>query len=52
LKNRNLKIDKVLRDYENIPFLRKDTDGKLIFQTIEGYSERKVKPHLIDEGLD
>jgi type I restriction enzyme M protein len=35
-----------LRDYENIPFLRKDRDGNLVPQTIEAYVEREVKPHL------
>ncbi len=40
------KADSSLRDYENIPFLRKDKDGKLVEQTIEEYFEREVKPHL------
>ncbi len=49
------KPDTALRDYENIPFLRKDPndhDGKLIPQTIEEYIEREVKPHLPDAWVD
>ncbi len=49
------KPDSKLRDYENIPFLRKnpnDTSGRLIPQTIEEYFEREVKPHLPDAWID
>jgi len=40
--------DTNLRDYENIPFLKKQKDGKLVPQTIEGYFAREVVPHLPD----
>ena len=46
------KPDTKLRDYENIPFLRKDPNGKLIPQTIEEYFDREVKPHLPDAWID
>lgn len=46
------KPDTKLRDYENIPFLRKDPSGKLIPQTIAEYFEREVKPHLPDAWID
>lgn len=46
------KADASLRDYENIPFLRKDKNGKLVPQTIEEYFEREVKPHLPDAWID
>lgn len=51
-KKGNPKPDSSLRDYENIPFLQKDTDGKLIPQTIEEYIEREVKPHLPEAWVD
>jgi type I restriction enzyme M protein len=41
-----------LRDYENIPFLREDADGKLVPQTIEEYFEREVLPHVPDAWID
>ncbi|GAG78712.1 unnamed protein product, partial [marine sediment metagenome] len=44
--------DSKLRDYENIPFLQKNKDGKLIPQTIEEYFEREVKPHLPEAWID
>ena len=47
----NPKPDPKLRDYENIPFLRKDRDGNLVPQTIEAYVEREVKPHRPKRGL-
>ena len=50
-----LKADAELRDYENIPFLRKDPDdpdGKLIQQSIDEYFQREVKPHLSDAWID
>ena len=49
------KADANLRDYENIPFLRKDpddTEGKLIPQSIDEYFQREVKPHLPDAWID
>jgi len=48
----NPKPDSALRDYENIPFLKKDKEGNLIPQTIEEYFEREVKPHLPDAWID
>ncbi len=41
-----------MRDYENIPFLRKDRDGNLVPQTIKAYVEREVKPHLPKAWID
>jgi len=46
------KPDTSLRDYENIPFLKKDADGKLVPQTIEEYFEAEVKPHLPNVWID
>ena len=46
------KPDAKLRDYENIPFLQKDDNGKLIPQSIEEYFEREVKPHLPNAWID
>jgi type I restriction enzyme M protein len=46
------KADSSLRDYENIPFLRKDDEGNLATQTIEEYFEREVKPHLPQAWID
>ncbi|MDD4400215.1 MAG: class I SAM-dependent DNA methyltransferase [Dysgonamonadaceae bacterium] len=46
------KPDTALRDYENIPFLKKDANGKLIPQTIEEYFEAEVKPHLPEAWID
>ena len=51
-KKGNPKPDSNLRDYENIPFLRKDENGRLIDQTIEEYFEREVKPHLPSAWID
>lgn len=51
-KVNKLKPDTSLRDYENIPFLKKDKDGNLVKQTIEEYFERGVKPHLPDAWID
>lgn len=39
-------------DYENIPFLKKDANGKLLPQTIEAYLDTEVKPHLPDGWID
>jgi len=46
------KPDTSLRDYENIPFLKKDANGKLVPQTIEEYFEAEVKPHLPEAWID
>ena len=46
------KPDTSLRDYENIPFLKKDANGNLIPQTIEEYFETEVKPHLPEAWID
>jgi type I restriction enzyme M protein len=46
------KPDPSLRDYENIPFLKKDTDGKLVPQTIEEYFNREVIPHLPEAWIN
>ena len=49
------KADASLRDYENIPFLRKDPNdpsGKLIPQSIDEYFQREVKPHLPEAWID
>lgn len=46
------KPDTSLRDYENIPFLKKDADGNLVPQTIEEYFEEEVKPHLPEAWID
>ncbi len=46
------KPDTSLRDYENIPFLEEDSNGKLIPQTIKDYFEREVKPHLPEAWID
>ena len=48
----NPKPDTALRDYENIPFLKKDIDGNLVPQTIEEYFEAEVKPHLPEAWID
>lgn len=46
------KPDTSLRDYENIPFLKKDKTGKLVPQTIEEYFDNEVKPHLSEAWID
>ena len=46
------KADTSLRDYENIPFLRKNEAGKLVPQTIAEYFEREVQPHVPDAWID
>src|SRR5690554_2838475 len=46
------KPDTSLRDYENIPFLKKDADGNLVPQTIEEYFNAEVKPHLPEAWID
>lgn len=51
-RNGEPKADTSLRDYENIPFLRKNEQGELVKQTIEEYFEREVKPHVPDAWID
>lgn len=46
------KPDTSLRDYENIPFLKKDAHGRLVPQTIEEYFDAEVKPHLPEAWID
>ena len=46
------KPDSKLKDFENIPFLRKDERGRLVPQSIEEYFEREVKPHVPDAWID
>ena len=46
------KPDTSLRDYENIPFLKKNKDGKLVPQTIDEYFQKEVKPHLPEAWID
>ncbi|MCI5139979.1 MAG: SAM-dependent DNA methyltransferase, partial [Candidatus Electrothrix sp. AR1] len=46
------KSDPKLRDYENIPFLRKNERGRLVPQTIEEYVDREVRPHVPDAWID
>ncbi len=46
------KVDKNLRDSENIPFLREDSKGNLVPQTIEEYFAREVLPHVPDAWID
>jgi type I restriction enzyme M protein len=49
----NPKADSSLRDYENIPFLRKDkATGQLVPQTITEYIDREVRPHLPDAWIN
>jgi len=48
-KKGNKKADGNLRDYENIPFLKKTITEK---QTTEEYFEREVKPHLPEAWID
>ena len=46
------KANPSLRDSENIPFLREDTEGNLVPQTIEEYMSREVLPHVPDAWID
>jgi type I restriction enzyme M protein len=46
------KPDSSLRDYENIPFLRKNESGNLVPQTIQEYINREVKPHVPEAWID
>jgi len=52
IKGGKPKPDTKLRDYENIPFLNKTKDKKLVPQSIEEYFDREVKPHLPDAWMD
>jgi len=51
-KNGEPKADSALRDYENISFMRKNENGKLVKQTIEEYFKREVIPHVPDAWID
>jgi len=51
-KNKQPKPDTSLRDYENIPFLKKNAEGKLAPQTIDEYFDAEVKPHLPEAWID
>ena len=51
-RNKQPKPNTSLRNYENIPFLKKDANGKLIPQTIEEYFDAEVKPHLPEAWID
>ncbi|WP_304343989.1 class I SAM-dependent DNA methyltransferase [Chryseobacterium koreense] len=46
------KPDTSLRDYENIPFLKKNKEGKLVPQSIDAYFKAEVKPHLPEAWID
>ncbi|PRD46087.1 type I restriction-modification system subunit M [Sphingobacterium haloxyli] len=46
------KPDTSLRDYENIPFLKKNKEGKLVQQAIDEYFKTEVKPHLSEAWID
>ena len=46
------KADTSLRDYENIPFLKKDKNSRLVPQTIEEYFDTEVRPHLPEAWID
>ncbi len=46
------KPDTSLRDYENIPFLKKTKEGKLAPQAIDDYFKAEVKPHLPEAWID
>lgn len=48
----NPKPDSAIRDYENIPFLKKNSEGKLVKQTIKEYFKAEVKPHLPEAWID
>lgn len=51
-RNKQPKPDSALRDYENIPFLKKDEQGQWVPQTIEEYVDKEVKPHLPEAWID
>ena len=48
----NPKPDSTIRDYENIPFLKKNSEDKLVQQTIKEYFKAEVKPHLPKAWID
>ena len=41
-----------MRDYENISFLKKNKEGKLVTQAIDEYFKAEVKPHLPEAWID
>lgn len=51
-RNKQSKPDSALRDYENIPFLKKDDEGQWVTQIIEEYFDKEVKPHLPEAWID
>jgi type I restriction enzyme M protein len=51
-KSGKYKADSRLRDYENIPFLKKDANGNLQEQTIKAYFDAEVSPHLPTAWID
>ena len=51
-KSGKYKADSNLRDYENIPFLKKADDGSLQPQTIAAYFDAEVSPHLPTAWID
>lgn len=51
-KSGKYKADSNLRDYENIPFLKKSDDGSLQPQTIAAYFDAEVSPHLPEAWID
>ncbi len=46
------KPDTKLRDYENIPFIKKSRNGDLVSQSINEYFNAEVKPYLPDAWID
>lgn len=46
------KPDTALRDYENIPFLKKEKEGKLVPQVIDEYFKAEVALHLPEAWID
>jgi len=51
-RNNQPKPDTSLRDYENIPFLKREANGTLIPQKIDDYFKTEVKPHLPEAWID
>lgn len=47
-----LKPDTSLRDYENIPFLKKTKEETLVPQVIDGYFKEEVEPYLPTAWID
>jgi len=46
------KPDTSLRDYENISFLKRTKEGKLVPQAMDEYFKAEVKPHLPEAWID